>query len=468
MQLLGLFLVGIVAVVDAIQIQNHDVKRIPTLALPDIFGPVTTKMFESAQARRRKAAKGAHMLPGIGDRSANTCDMCINFVLHSDTTLGWTQEFRGQIAGQFQHILQDVKDNHSGTTFSVVSFQDKPVPELGEITDYCISYDAQMMEDPLGMLQVYANTPEGVGSDWPENHFGSLYELVNSPSYLPLSKHSDCSTLIVTITDAAPHFEGDEWQVDYPHMPNYTDDYDETKGEEFCRERYYPTAFMVGEALLDLNYYHGTIVWRAEDLNTLALRSWAWFDSLLGQEDGFTQALFDDDNDWMTPLETIIRAFVTDLCGPTVSTAAPTTTGRASSEAGITVTFDGATQISTARGTETTESTDPISSSQSRPGTGVMTESTSEKGVSSDTGTRRTTTTGASESSWSEVTTDAVCPGDVSTTTVETSSSSDKKTESTSTALCSCPGEDPCCFEQPELYLMIKKKPAEFDMHMKG
>lgn len=128
---------------------------------------------------------------------------------------------------------------------------------------------------------------------------------------------------MVVVTDAAPHFEGDGFNVF--NLPPYSGTFEEANNEGQCIQQYYPTPQHVQTALLRREAYLASLVYDGSYGSNLPIESWKWFNNFIGQTEGFVHDIESDSSNFWDRLSQIISELEDIECGPYTSPSPSTT-----------------------------------------------------------------------------------------------------------------------------------------------
>lgn len=372
----------------------------------ELFGPLNATFKARAISKRRSSRLASGNPEYYSRRTPTDCSFPFNVLVLQDSTGSFERSFFTAMGQALKVLMDEIFVDHPNSTFSIVSYQDKPINNLGERSDRCFTVDLLAANDSEVMLEHYSAIKNGGGYDWPENQFGALVASLESPTTIPWMDSELGTPLVLHITDAGPHFAGDEAEALYPQLQPYPGFYDENAKADYCTKYYYPKPWDVAQLLMKHNAYMSTLIFNGDMYNDLALDAWNWFNSLLVQDQAFVTSAEDDTLSWLAHFVEVINKIRGEECGPMNGSSTSSTTPVSDS-----------TEASTSAPVMTTAppSTEPGTTTPSPQGT------------------------------------------------LPTFATFDRSSESTA---CKCPSEDPCC-NQPEFLLAILRRPSELDIHMK-
>lgn len=340
-------------------------------------------------------------------RTPDNCIFPLDVLILQDLSGSHQGDFRETILKTLPSIAATLPLQHPGSLFSLVTYRDKPVNELGEVEDDCFTVQSLNEEDPMDLEAYLLAEEAGGGWDYPENQYGGLLAALKSPKTIGWRTNPKATPVIIHITDSEPHYEGDGRQSLYPQLAPWGADYDEDLADEYCNNRYYPAPNVVQQAILESGVYVSHIIVRPEWQSGRALAAWTWFNELVGFPSEFVQALEDSMDNWFGEFSEILTEIMELECGEETTSTEP------------------------AQRTTKELTVDPA-------GTDVPI-------------TRPRTTTSTS------------------TTTTTTSTEAEGTVAPPPTEDCSCPeGEEGCCDRQPEVLIAILKRPKVLDIHLQG
>lgn len=277
------------------------------------------------------------------------CGQAVDILFLQDTTQTFMADLP-VLLGQMPEIYSAVQELFPGTRLGVAEFKDKPFFPLGwPDYDYCYQLISQGLTTDLPTLMAdYGYLYVSAGGDLPE----ASYQAIINACYdnrvgwrdfagpeIDFTKTG--ARIIVLVTDAVPHFEGD--MAKYPQVPQlpknpggiWQDQFD-----EFCATYDYPHFDQVVDAINEQEIALVLVV-RNDQQNSFA--AWQWFNSYLGQPPDLLTPLLDDPNEFTAALIKVLQWIGDEQC--VVPTFPPTTdevevtsvAAPASSEEGVTV-----------------------------------------------------------------------------------------------------------------------------------
>eukprot|EP01055_Gregarina_sp_Pseudo9_P000664 Gregarina_sp_Pseudo_9__663@NODE_1421_length_1615_cov_102_258883_g1319_i0_p1_GENE_NODE_1421_length_1615_cov_102_258883_g1319_i0NODE_1421_length_1615_cov_102_258883_g1319_i0_p1_ORF_typecomplete_len385_score100_66Integrin_beta/PF00362_18/4_3e20VWA/PF00092_28/0_017_NODE_1421_length_1615_cov_102_258883_g1319_i03541508 len=281
------------------------------------FGQLdAAKVHNMVKARGRRTVAYKAFVPTRGShRSTETCDFPIDLHILQDATGSFEADFL-VAADEVVPRLNPILKYHPGSTVSLTMFRDKPLNELGEENDYCVRPVAVRTDNLEALSGLYRSELSSGGYDWPENQFGALVEILQSPTKIPWMTNPDASKLIVLITDAPPHFAGDGKDGNYPQLTPWTG-FNEAQADQICSTNYYPTPDQVANAVTSADVRVGFVIARPDEYEGKAFASWEWFNGYIGQRSDYLTVVEKDSIDgWAEQLVTLIENLRQDECGP--------------------------------------------------------------------------------------------------------------------------------------------------------
>lgn len=267
---LSLFLVSAVGALGSLMHQGHDIGGYQFKSVQEIYGDVTPpakkayvshrkrifdeireKIKARSESRSRMSAFAASSLFGQEGGTASSeyehmrtpenCVFPIDLLLLQDATGSFQVDFELTANNVLPHIDKVLPTRHPNSYISLVTFKDKPFQALGEPNDYCVKVESLYQSEAIALKPHYDAAGVGGGHDYPENQYGALMAVLDSPETIPWSRNPLATKLIIQITDAQPHFGGDSQQSLYPFLSEWGSGYDELSEDKYCKERYYPT-----------------------------------------------------------------------------------------------------------------------------------------------------------------------------------------------------------------------------------
>eukprot|EP01057_Protomagalhaensia_wolfi_P001985 Protomagalhaensia_wolfi_Nauph_80__1984@NODE_2254_length_1150_cov_551_247525_g1759_i0_p1_GENE_NODE_2254_length_1150_cov_551_247525_g1759_i0NODE_2254_length_1150_cov_551_247525_g1759_i0_p1_ORF_typecomplete_len300_score43_77Integrin_beta/PF00362_18/1_5e20VWA/PF00092_28/0_096VWA/PF00092_28/4_6e03_NODE_2254_length_1150_cov_551_247525_g1759_i01351034 len=217
-------------------------------------------------------------------RTEEICDFPIEIVILQDLTQSFDDDIANMRATQIPLMVEAISATHPGSAFATVTFKDKPLWPLGNPGDYCEAFGSSMSTDPAGVIADYAAAVASGGGDPPESQFHALVAATqsNTPGWdlVPTA-----ARLIVVSTDAAPHFEGDGFNIF--NLPVFSGTFDEANHDLQCVQEYYPGPDVVRKSILNRQVYVGALVYGGSHDQSLPIESWKWFNGYLNQTAAF-------------------------------------------------------------------------------------------------------------------------------------------------------------------------------------
>eukprot|EP01057_Protomagalhaensia_wolfi_P000227 Protomagalhaensia_wolfi_Nauph_80__226@NODE_1125_length_1714_cov_193_306866_g858_i0_p1_GENE_NODE_1125_length_1714_cov_193_306866_g858_i0NODE_1125_length_1714_cov_193_306866_g858_i0_p1_ORF_typecomplete_len410_score39_45Integrin_beta/PF00362_18/9_8e25VWA/PF00092_28/6_8e05VWA_2/PF13519_6/0_0011_NODE_1125_length_1714_cov_193_306866_g858_i01041333 len=257
-------------------------------------------------------------------RTPMRCDFPLEIVLLQDVTDSFNDDIANMKNVQLDLMYSTLKETHPGSAYAVVPFGDKPISPLGNSYDWCLTFLSELSTDISVLKADYDKLYSQGGGDAPEAQFTAIVAAAqsNTPGWGVVNA---AARLMVVVTDAAPHFEGDGHN---PGLAPFSGAFDEENMGEQCRTEYYPTPDTVRRALWNRQTYFGALVYDGSYDYNLPIESWEWLNGFLNQTEGFVHDIDSDASNFWERLALIIAEVEEIECGlsePTTLT--PTTLG---------------------------------------------------------------------------------------------------------------------------------------------
>eukprot|EP01056_Protomagalhaensia_sp_Gyna25_P005192 Protomagalhaensia_sp_Gyna_25__5191@NODE_620_length_2995_cov_1292_728011_g481_i0_p1_GENE_NODE_620_length_2995_cov_1292_728011_g481_i0NODE_620_length_2995_cov_1292_728011_g481_i0_p1_ORF_typecomplete_len199_score45_28Integrin_beta/PF00362_18/1_2e05VWA_2/PF13519_6/0_0072VWA/PF00092_28/0_15_NODE_620_length_2995_cov_1292_728011_g481_i014722068 len=194
-------------------------------------------MLSRRALRARKLLKGQLLLDDefLNSRAPTNCSFPLSIHFLVDDTAGMAEK-KSQLVPAIR-ALDDFFLKHSGSSYALSLFRDKPVEHLGESDDFCINtlVESGSSLDEVAAAYSAAATPGG-GGDSRNNHFGAIANLLDPTK--DWIRDSSQAHLILLITDTPPHFAQDGGESYHSSLLPVTDI--RHTDPESCSEYYYP------------------------------------------------------------------------------------------------------------------------------------------------------------------------------------------------------------------------------------
>lgn len=287
------------------------------------------------------------------DRSCR--DFPLRIALVQDLTDSFSDDIEQMRTVQLPLIQKKLAETHPDSLLAVVTFRDKPISPLGVsaskhngwYADYCAMINAKMTRlDSGDAPKLYASLSSNGGGDAPENAFGALLLAAQSKQIGWDTPHPDARNLVVVITDAPPHFEGDGDNT--MSLPPFSGALNEQDPDAQCLREYYPSPLQVANVIRSLNAYVAFVIYDAEELKGLTGRSWLWMNRYLNQTDDFIKLQAKDSSNFWERLGKIIEEMEGIECeSQTDGTSSSSSVPPATSSMGVDVSRAGVAAVST-------------------------------------------------------------------------------------------------------------------------
>eukprot|EP01057_Protomagalhaensia_wolfi_P001627 Protomagalhaensia_wolfi_Nauph_80__1626@NODE_2002_length_1248_cov_125_545079_g1567_i0_p1_GENE_NODE_2002_length_1248_cov_125_545079_g1567_i0NODE_2002_length_1248_cov_125_545079_g1567_i0_p1_ORF_typecomplete_len358_score80_22Integrin_beta/PF00362_18/8_7e27VWA/PF00092_28/0_0007VWA/PF00092_28/6_6e03VWA_2/PF13519_6/0_1_NODE_2002_length_1248_cov_125_545079_g1567_i01121185 len=253
-------------------------------------------------------------------RTATKCDFPVELVIVQDITYSFDDDIENMVNVQLDLMIDAMAKTHPGSAYAVVPFGDKPLDPFGGRYDFCVRFGNHLSLNTTLIKDDYSQLTIQSGGDIPESQFTAIVAAAQSDQS-GWGLIEEATRIIVVVTDAPPHFEGDSYNV--MQLPAFSGRFNDEEHEKQCRQEYYPSPDQVRKALLARQAYFGALVYDGSYDYGIPIKSWQWFNSYLNQTDGFVHDLESDASNFWDRLALIITEVEEVECGTATTTEAP-------------------------------------------------------------------------------------------------------------------------------------------------
>eukprot|EP01057_Protomagalhaensia_wolfi_P000771 Protomagalhaensia_wolfi_Nauph_80__770@NODE_1442_length_1528_cov_58_606447_g1115_i0_p1_GENE_NODE_1442_length_1528_cov_58_606447_g1115_i0NODE_1442_length_1528_cov_58_606447_g1115_i0_p1_ORF_typecomplete_len413_score86_58Integrin_beta/PF00362_18/4_1e08VWA_2/PF13519_6/0_081_NODE_1442_length_1528_cov_58_606447_g1115_i0521290 len=284
------------------------------LSIDTVYGAhdFTRKILSRRALRARKLLKSQLLLNEefLSSRAPTNCSFPLSIHFLVDDTAGMAEK-KPQLVSAIR-ALDDFFVNHTGSSYALSLFRDKPVEHLGESDDFCINtlVESGSSLDEVADAYSAAPTPAG-GGDSRNNHFGAVTNLLEPTK--DWIRDSSQSHLILLLTDTPPHFAEDGGETYYSSLAPVTEL--THTDPETCSEYYYPKPRMLQDGLDSTNSYLGVLVVENQARKTETYKAFEWLNAYMGQRSDMVAGAKPTEEALVRKMKRVLNGLEHSICG---------------------------------------------------------------------------------------------------------------------------------------------------------